>query len=45
MQGKTNMAFVDKSPSGGDQVMRVVYPSGEYGTEGGSQFYQRLKSM
>jgi hypothetical protein len=44
-QGKDNMALVQKNPQGGDYVMQIKYPQGEYGTEGGAQFYQRLKSM
>lgn len=44
-QGKANMATVQKNPAGSDYVMQIKYPQGEYGTEGGAQFYQRLKSM
>jgi hypothetical protein len=44
-QGKNNMATVQKNPAGSDYVMQIRYPQGEYGTEGGAQFYQRLKSM
>lgn len=44
-QGKANMALVQKNPAGSDYVMQITYPQGEYGTEGGAQFYQRLKSM
>lgn len=39
------MALVQKNPAGSDYVMEITYPQGEYGTEGGAQFYQRLKSM